>query len=81
MKFRMDMAPHLISLWFEAAERCRGEYEEYMQQADDELDPERRETLLAMASIEMRIANVMQDDAEWLLEQFEAAGGVFERGR
>ncbi len=79
VKVHIEQAPHLIQFFFDMVEKYRAEYEDWMEKADREPDPELRKMFERSAASAMDVSNGMHSDAESLLEQFEAAGGSWER--
>jgi hypothetical protein len=81
MNDRMVGVPELISLWLAIADRAELQFEHWMQQADDEPRPYLRVLQEEIAADSMNVSNTARADAERVLREYEAAGGVYDRGQ
>lgn len=81
MNDRMVGVPELISLWLAIADRAELQFEHWMQQADDEHRLCLRVLQHEIAADAMNVSNAARADAERVLREYEAAGGVFNRSR
>jgi hypothetical protein len=79
MNDRMVGVPELISLWLAVADRAELQFEHWMQRADIEPEPCLRVLQEEMATDAMNVSNAARADAERVLREYEAAGGVFDR--
>jgi hypothetical protein len=79
MTGRMDHAAELIAIALEVADVMRDRYELWMRHADDETRPRVRAIHVELAAGAMDLANDARAEAEKLLREYEAAGGVFKR--
>lgn len=81
MNDRTFGVPELISLWLAIADRAELQFEHSMQQADDEPQPCLRVLQEKLAADSMNVSNAARADAERVLREYEAAGGVYDRGQ
>jgi hypothetical protein len=70
--------PELISLWLAIADRAELQFEHWMQRADNEPEPCLRVLQEEMAADAMKVSNSARADAERVLREYEAAGGVYD---
>jgi hypothetical protein len=75
----MDPVPELIAISFEVADVMEERYELWMRHADVESRPCVRAIHESLAAGAMDLANEARADAERLLWDYEAVGGVFKR--
>jgi hypothetical protein len=81
MNDRMVGVPELISLWLAIADRAELQFEHWMQQADDEPRPYLRVLQEEIAADSMNVSNAARADAERVLREYKAAGGVYDRSK
>jgi hypothetical protein len=81
MRTRMELLPEMIRINFDMEAEMRRSFERWFQQAENEPRLHVRQIQARIAAEAMDLANASRADAERLLNEYEAAGGVYDRDR